>query len=566
MTDRKAVKWLLKTAGRYRLYIAFLLLLQVAVSGASVCYALAMKNMIDCAVSGDRSGFFSGLLLFASLIAALILLRVAIRHLEEAARSSLENSFKQRLFSCLLKKDFGQVSAVHSEEWMNRLTSDTVVCANGLTEILPGFMGMAVKLAGAMALIFLLQPTLACIMLPFGILFLFIAFFLRRAIKRFHKQVQEKDGEVRVYLQERISSMLVLRTFGAEKRAESGAEKVFGGHKKARMKKAVVSNLCNTGFSAAINAMYLLGIGYCGYGILNGTVSYGTLTAIIQLVGQLQAPLSGISGYVPRFYAMLASAERLMEAEDFKSSGAEEAKAPDKAKELYNNSVKAIAFENVSFDYGKNENMPVLSNISLSVNKGDYVAVTGISGCGKSTLLKLLMGVYQPTEGRAEILLENGEKLPAETMRRLFGYVPQGNYLMGGSIREVITFGNEEGGVGIGFEKAVELACAGFIYDLPEKENTVLGEKGAGLSEGQMQRIAIARALYADAPVLILDEATSALDGETEERLLINLKQLTDKTVFIVTHRPGALQICNRQLDFSEDGMKLITLREAENE
>ena len=564
MTDRKAVKWLLKTAGRYRLYIAFLLFLQIAVSGVAVCYALAMKNMIDCAVWQDGDGFFGGLLLFALLIVVLMLLRMAVRHLEEATRSSLENKFKERLFSCLLKKDFGQVSAVHSEEWMNRLTSDTLVCANGLTEILPGFMGMAVRLAGAMVLIFLLQPTLACIMLPFGILFLFIAFFLRRSIKRFHKQVQEKDGEVRVYLQERISSMLVLRTFGAEETAESGAEKVFGGHKNARMKKAVVSNLCNTGFSAAINAMYLLGIGYCGYGILKGTVSYGTLTAIIQLIGQLQAPLSGISGYVPRFYAMLASAERLMEAEDYKDSGIDKAKSASEARELYG-SINEIAFDNVSFDYGKNKNAPVLKGVSLSVNKGDYVTVTGVSGCGKSTLLKLLMGVYEPAVGTVEIILNSGERLSTGIMRRLFGYVPQGNYLMGGSIREVITFGKEENGENIGFDEAVELACAEFIYELPEKENTVLGEKGTGLSEGQMQRIAIARALYANAPVLILDEATSALDNETEERLLINLKKLTDKTVFIVTHRPGALKICNRKLDFSDDGMSDIVLQEAEN-
>ncbi|MBE6861765.1 MAG: ABC transporter ATP-binding protein [Ruminococcus sp.] len=552
MTNKKSASWLLKTVGKHKGNIVLLLLLHTFVNGGAVCYALVMKKMVDCAVGKDKNGFFTGLLIFGMLMLILMLTRMAIRQIEEATRSGTENSLKKRLFRTLLNKDFGQVSAVHSEEWMNRITSDSAVCANGMTEILPGFTGMFVRFSGALVMMFLLQPQLAYILIPGGIVFVLITLMLRKYLKAHHKKVQEKDGAVRVYLQERISSMLILRTFGAEKEALCGAEKEFAEHKSARMRKAFISNLCNTGFSFAINGMYLLGIGYCGYGILNDTVSYGTLTAIIQLIGQLQAPLSGISGFVPRYYAMIASAERLMEAESYTDIQSDKVRSAEETKELYNTKIKGLAFDKVSFCYKKENNAePVLDNVSFSVSKGDFIAVTGLSGCGKSTLLKLLMGVYAPLSGSVDVRLTNNEHIPINVMRRLFAYVPQGNYLMGGTIRDVITFGKNEV-QSDSLEKAVKLACAEFINKLPKKLDTVLGEKGSGLSEGQMQRISIARALYTDAPVLILDEATSALDIDTEKQLLNNLKQLTDKTVFIVTHRPEALKICNKQFELSD--------------
>lgn len=562
MTDKKAVSWLLEITGKKKIYIIFLLLLQVVVNGGAVFYAMAMKQMVDAAMEQNKEGFFAGLLTFGLLMLSLILLRGVLRQIEEFVRSSMENQFKERLFGQLLIRDYEQVSAVHSEEWMNRMTSDTVICANGMTDLLPGFAGMAVRMVVALVMIFLLQPKLAYILIPGGIIFVGITFVLRKWLKIYHKKVQEKDGKVRVFLQERISSMLILRTFGVEKKALEGASEEFHTYKEIRMRKALISNFCSMGFAFAINGMYFIGIGYCGYGILNGLVSYGTLTAMIQLIGQLQTPLAGISGFVPRFYAMIASAERLMEIEDYKKVKIEGLKTAEETKKLYDESIKEIVFDKVSFDYIKEqETCNVLQEVSLSVKKGDYVAVTGGSGCGKSTLLKLIMGIYEPQSGTIEMIQKDGEIVPITMLRRLFAYVPQGHYLMNQTIREVITLSGKAESEIMSHEaddaavrKAITLACADFVWELPEGLDTLLGEKGAGLSEGQMQRIAIARALYANAPILILDEATSALDGETEKALLHNLKQLTDKTVLIVTHRPEALHICNRRFEFTEDG------------
>ena len=601
MKEKSTLTWLKKVTKKYRSFVVLLTVFEIIVSGLGICYALVLKQMVDRAAVKDSHGFVIGMIGFGMLVLGQLIIRIITRQILEYTRSSMENTLKQILFHSILIKDYGSVSLKHSEEWMNRLTSDTVVCADDMTDILPGFFGMMIRLVGSLVLILYLQPGLAVIMIPGGILFVIITVVLRRPLKRFHKDVQEKDGKVRMYLQERISSMLVVRVFGVENIAVEQAADTMEVHKGSRMRKAWISNICNSGFSLAINGMYLLGIGFCGYGIIHGNVTFGTLTAMIQLIGQLQLPLASLGGYVPRYYTMIASAERLMEVEQYEDADGSILYSADEVQKLYEEQIREITFRRVSFCYPgevdtgsptvregdvvaansadtdiAEHKRDVLQDFSFSIEKGDYVAVTGTSGCGKSTMLKLLMGIYRPQTGTITVILNDGTSIAIENMKRLFAYVPQGNFLMGGSIRNVITFGKqrEDGDTDCSktdcadrnradrndmdldekLKRAVHLACADFVYDLPMQFDTILGEKGAGLSEGQMQRIAIARALYADRPVLILDESTSALDQQTERKLLDNLKQLTDKTVLFVSHRLQALEICSKQLHF-EEGM-----------
>ncbi|MBR3734725.1 MAG: ABC transporter ATP-binding protein, partial [Lachnospiraceae bacterium] len=312
------------------------------------------------------------------------------------------------------------------------------------------------------------------------------------------------------------------------------------------------------------------------YGILTGTISFGTLTAITQLITQIQTPFANITGYLPRYYAMIASAERLMAAEEFKVDDADVLNA-DKINEFYSE-LDEFGFKDVCFSYPELQNTvctdepdsdglnteseeqmtAVLNHLSFTIHKGEYVAFTGQSGCGKSTALKLLMCVYQPDSGSRYYrdAQENEGELTTE-YRRLFSYVPQGNMLMNGSIREVVSFAKvSEASDDDRLWQVLRIACAdGFVSELEQGLDTGLGERGTGLSEGQMQRLSIARALYADTPLLLLDEATSALDTDTEKKLLNNLRRLTDKTVIIVTHRKAALSICDRVLEFTEDGI-----------
>ena len=559
----EALGWIYKTQGSKKLYILALTLVQ-AVNGASgVLYALFLRGIVDSAVAGSKDGFIRNAVYIVLLILLQLTLNAVIRYLSELARASFENLFKERLMHNILRKDYGRVSAVHSGEWLNRLTNDTVVVANSMTDIIPGFAGMAVKLISALIMITVLDTRFALIMVPLGVILGCLTFAFRKNMKKLHKQVQEKDGILRIFLQERINSLTVIRSFSAEEHTEDEERSKILDHRKARLKRTSFSNLCSFAFGAAMNGMYIFGVIYCGYGILTGAITYGTLTAITQLITQIQAPFANITGYLPRWYQMLASAERLMEIEKFEDDLEGETATSGEVSAFYRDSLIGFGLEDVSYKYYpatdkvelmSKENMPyAVSNLSIDIKKGEYVAFTGHSGCGKSTALMLLMGVYTPDEGKRYLSDITGEQMTFNSYwRRLFAYVPQGNKLMSGSIRDIVSFadGSSEGAQDR-IDKALKIACASeFIDELEDGIDTVLGERGKGLSEGQMQRLAIARAIYSDAPVLLLDEATSALDENTEAQLLKNLRELTDKTVVIITHRPAALEICDRKVEF----------------
>ena len=546
------LRWLSGVMGKHKINVLLLSLIQALLGGSGVIYALLLRDGIDSAAEKDRSGFILALVSVIVLVAVQITLRAVVRWLEEHSRSAMENILKSRLFETLLKKDYASVTDIHSGEWMNRLTSDTKVAADGMVDILPGVVGMAVKMAGAFVMLMIIEKRFLFIILPGGAALLLLTYLFRKVLKRLHKSIQENDGQLRIFLQEHLGSLVIVRSFSAEERtAEQGKQKMSA-HKAARMKRNHFSNVCNIGFSAAMNGMYLVGFAYCGFGIISGTVSYGTLTAILQLISQIQSPFANITGYLPKFYAMTASADRLREAEDFADDCSDEVYDISEIKAFYDNEFSAVKVENICFKYKCDDRENVLENFSFVINKGENTAFTGHSGCGKSTVLKLLMCLYHCDGGR--ILIQKTDGTETELTgrwHRLFSYVPQGNHLMNGTIRDIIAFSDKEADEDR-IRSALKISCAEeFISDLENGIDTMLGERGAGLSEGQMQRIAVARAIYSDAPVLLLDEATSALDEKTEKQMLDNLRKMTDKTVLIVTHRPKALEICDKTINFN---------------
>ena len=556
--DNNTLRWLGASAKGKKRYIGILVLISAILGAVNVLSALLLAGIIDCAVAGDWEGFRFYCVLEIIKVVVQILLAILLRYLEEYTKASLENSLKRRLFSRLLTGDYATVAAVHSGEWLTRLTSDTVVVANGMTSILPGIVGMIVRLGLSMTLMVAIAPVFGVGLILGGVVVVLFTWGLRRAMKRLHKKVQVADSNLRVFLTERLGSMMILRAFAQENSAIAQGESFMNAHKKARMKKNNITNLFHSGFSLMVNCVYVCGAIFCGYGILQGVMSYGSFTAILQLVSKVQGPIGNISGYFPQYSSMLASAERLMEAEAHEP----EAK-PVQVEDMdayYHDSFRAIGLRNAGFTYlavgdpesGKENRPTVLKGLDMQIEKGQYVAFCGPSGCGKSTVLKLLMSMYSLDEGQRYLIDGEGERELDAGWRGLFAYVPQGNQLMSGSIRDVVTFADAE--KRLQDEKihwALEIACASqFISELPDGLDTLLGERGAGLSEGQMQRIAIARAIFSDRPILLLDEATSALDEATEAKVLDNLRSMTDKTVIIVTHRPKALDITDKIITF----------------
>ena len=557
--QKNTVHWLLSVAGGKASYVVWLMVIEGVLGGSSVLYAILFRDIIDFAVAGSEDGFARAVLRFCGLIVVQLALRALLRFLTEWTHSTMENRFKSRLFSNLMRRDYGMITAVHSGEWMNRLTSDTVVVANGITHIVPGLAELVVKLVGALIVITALEPLFTLILVPGGLLMVALTYAFRKVLKRLHKQVQEKDGALRIVLQERLESLLIVRSFGAETQTEATANMAMAEHQRARMRRNHFSNFCNVGFGTAMRGLYAFGVVYCGWRLLQGTMSYGTLMAVTQLISQIQSPFANITGYLPQYYSMLASAERLMEAESYPLDVNESVDAAE-TRRFYREELVSLGLRDAAFTYrppvrdGEPPEMPqVFEHVDLTVGKGEYIAFTGPSGCGKSTVLKLLLSLYPLDSGERYLRTAGGERPLTGAWRTLFAYVPQGNHLLSGSIREIIAFGDETRMQDdTRLWRALEIACAdGFVHSLSTGIDTVLGERGAGLSEGQMQRIAIARAICSDCPVLLLDECTSALDDATEAQVLRNLRAMTDKTVLIVTHRSAALSVCEKQVAFS---------------
>lgn len=558
--NSNTLRWLWKVSGRYKTSVAGLLVIQIIFGLCGVASAILFMSLIDSATAKQLDVFIQAGLCIAGLFLFENLLRIFNRHLHEWTSASLENLFKERLFSVLLKKDHATVTATHSGEWISRLTSDVSVVTGGIIDILPGLGGMLARLGSALAALIVLEPAFLAILIPAGLFILLMTALLRKVLKRLHKKVQEAYGAVLSFLQERLESLMIIRIFSMEQKTCKDAAEKMKQHKAARMQRTVFSNLCNFGFGIVADGGYLLGAVYCGYGILKGTLSYGTFTAVLQLVGQVQSPFAMLTGIIPRYFAMTASAERLMEAEAYPDDNDGSPVEAKEVRRFYAEEFQALGVRDAVFSYrrrGKDgvtaEQLQVIDHLNFEVKKGEYVAFTGQSGSGKSTLFKLLMSLYPLDEGERYIRSENAEYPLTAAWRGLFAYVPQGNQLISGSIREIVAFGDQDAmQQDERIERALQIACADeFVSALELGMDTRLGERGAGLSEGQMQRIAIARAIFSDRPVLILDESTSALDEKTEQKLLDNLRRMTSKTVLLITHRPAALEICDRVIDLS---------------
>lgn len=540
-----AMSWIFGVSGKLKLGVLLLVLLNSAISISAVAFALVLREAIDGAVSGNKMVFLKFVIILGLIMVGQIAARGVIRFLDEYVRSGMENVIKTRLYETILSRKYSAIIAYHTGELLNRITNDAVVVADGFVQIIPGIIAMLVKLAGAAAVLFVLDYRFSVIFFAGGGLVLIFTTLFRRVMKKLHKDVQAADGVLRSYLSENLGSLMVLKTFGAERKSIDTSKQYMDKHRFMRMKRNKFSNICNVGFGLVMNGGYIFGLCWCSFGILHGSITYGTLSAVLQLVDQLWAPLANMTGYLPKFYGMLSSAERCMELETLEEEHVESQFSRDYCRELYKD-MTAIECKNITFRY---EDDIILENADISIGKGELITIMGNSGAGKSTLLKLLLAIYEPEKGTLEIKTEKESYALTERYRKMFAYVPQGNFLMSGNVTSAIaSLDDTSADVDMDKVKAVaHIACADtFVEKLEHGYDTLIGERGMGISEGQAQRLAIARALYTDAPVLLLDEATSALDEQIEKKVLKNIRELTDKTVIIVSHRKAVLEVCDR--------------------
>lgn len=547
--NKTALRWIIKKSKPQLLSILFLVVLYVALALVGVYSAICSKYVVNAATGHDpqyvnnrmEGVFFYGII-FASIIVIEIIVSVLQRIFVFRISAKLEISYKTDLFQQIIQKEFADVTQFHSGELLNRLTSDISTITNAIVSIIPSLTFMIVKLVGVFVVLIQISVPFTMVFVVGGALALFVASLYRTKMKSFHKKSLETDGKVRSFLQEIMASLLVVKSFDAEDKVVENAKDLQYDNYFIKRKRNNLSVISSSAFSFVFMLGYTFGLIWGAYNIVEGNITYGVLTEIISLITQIQGPISGLTGLFPTYFAAIASAERIMEIENMP----DEKKINDEinVQEVYNN-LDSIEFDNISFSYNRDT---ILCDTSLSIKKGDFVAITGITGIGKSTLMKLLMSVFRLDSGEIYLSLKENKKIYVDkNIRKIFAYVPQGNFLLSGTIRENLQFvapnaTDEE------IYNSLYIACADFMGSLPEGLDTKLGERGVGLSEGQIQRLAIARAILTGAPILLLDECTSALDEATEKRLLKNLKELKNKTCLIITHKNAALSICNKEV------------------
>ena len=526
---------------------AILLLMTAEVGYALFCvyFALGSRGVIDGAVAADKALFFSACFKQAGIIAGILVCLTLVRHLRERLRADLERDWKRRLLHGLLHGEYEKVSRYHSAELLNRLNNDVSKVNDGVLAIFPSAASMITRLTAAVIVLGTLDLRFTLLIALLGGIVFASTALMRRKLKDLNKLVSEHDGKVSGLLQETMEKLLMVQAMDVSEEVEYRAEKLMLQRYRVQRRRKNISLLTNTGISFMSYGSGFLALVWCAFRMLQGQMSFGSLTAVTQLVSQLQAPFVNLSGVLPQYLAMTAAAERLMELEEIQG---EPAPAREKPETLYEK-MSAICAENLTFSYDRDR---VLQDASFMLPKGAFAVITGPSGMGKSTLLKLLLGIFRPEQGSVYLVCED-EKLPLDrSTRRLFAYVPQSNLLLSGSIRENLTIvkpqATEEE-----IQKAVYVsAMDDYLPSLPQGLETILGESGTGLSEGQAQRLAIARAVLGGAPVLLLDECTSALDEETEQKVLQRLRALENQTCIAVTHRPAAVALCDWRLEVSE--------------
>lgn len=544
----KTLKWVIKTSKRYIPGVILQTIVSVLTAASSIYLALVSRDVIDIATKNKSGNFKTTAIILFALVIFQILGSVAHNYLSNFLRTKTKMNFRNRLFKVISRRKYSTISRYHSGDFVNRLSSDVETVDAAFESIVPSVASMLTKIIGGIWAIIVLEPKIAIIILVFG---LFVPAFGRVISKRFkkiYKSCQESEGNIRSFMQECFENLVVLKVFSGEKSFTKKLDSYMCDNYKLVMKRTTLHVVSHTFLQAFFTLGYYVVLLWGASSISDGILTYGTLTAFLQLFNQLRAPLQGVSGIMPQYYSMLASAERLMEIEngDYDLSQDEEKIAELKA------DFSSIEFSGVDFAYG-DEN--ILKNCTFNAKKGKITAITGESGSGKSTVLKLLLGLYEPQGGKITI---NGT-VPLDTsIRGIFTYVPQGNLILSGTIRENITLCDES----ISEDRINEVCKVACIYDiineLPDKLDTVLTERGGGLSEGQLQRISIARALLTDAPVILFDEATSALDEQTETELLENIKSMSDKTILFVTHRNTSLKVCDKIIHVENKNFETI--------
>ncbi|MPQ42612.1 ABC transporter ATP-binding protein [Clostridium tarantellae] len=559
------IKWVLSQGKPILFWIILLIILKSFFSTLGVASALVSKYLIDAATLGESSLVFKWISIMAIIIIINLSSGVILSMISAYSSTKLTNIMQKNIFTHITYSEWLESSKYHSVNLISRMSSDVATINGILIGTLPKIFSLCTTLLSSFIALFYLQPKLAILAIVIFPLFILISLVLSKLIKKLYIEMQELQIKYKTFIQESIQNMLIVKTFCHEENNINKIEDLQNHRMNLTLKSTLYGSFASLFLKIGSAFGYFTVFFWGAMNLSKGIGTFGTLTALLQLFNNIQKPLKSLVSCFPNLITSLAAAERLMEIE---ALALEEKKILLEKKQCESLPIPRIELNNINFSYKSNKT--ILKNINLNIKPGEIVALVGPSGEGKTTLIKIILKLIKAKEGSLSFTINNKPLDEKFNLRSIISYVPQGNTLFSGTIEENLNYGDINN-KNYDIINSLKMACAlDFVNSFPKGLKTPITEKGGGISEGQAQRLCLARAFIRKRPILILDEATSALDEITELKILNEIKNLTHKpTCIIITHRPSTLKICNRILELKQGVLNDITkkkLKEIHNE
>lgn len=544
--NKDHLKWIVKQGKGFHKYVAGFLVINLISMLISLASSIAGKYVVDAATGFHTDRFWNYILIMLGTTLLTIVLSFFTTLFTSYVGEKFAFGIRAKMFDKVQRSRWFEISKFHSGDMLSRLTGDIGTLANAIITVVPSITVAFVEFVIVLIILLYNDPTMAIIGLVVGPLGLIIGTVFRRKYVRYQKKLRESESEYYSFFQETLANIPITKTFQTEDDNNRYFEDLRNKRLALVMKSSRINAVMYVCMRIVYNIGYVVAFSWCAYRLSRPEdgYTYGTMTLFLSLVSILQGTIRGMGSIIPQTFSALIAAKRIraiadIENEDYTSSD----NIPKKV---------GVSIKNVSFTYDSEQ---ILKDISLEVAPGERVGIVGTSGAGKTTFIRLLLSLTAPDTGSAEYILDGKDtETISPSSRRLISYVPQGNTLISGTIRTNLLTADKNA-TEDQMWTALELSdAAEFVRRSPEGLDTVIGEKAGGVSEGQAQRISIARALLRDRPVLILDEATSALDEDTEKNIFERLTKISHKTCFIITHRRSMLQYCDKVFEIADNG------------
>ena len=533
-------KWLYSYAAKYKWLIVIYIVIGLFATGLALAASLVTKNLINEVLGGKISAAAVALYVFLGLSG--IAVSALNRRLSAKISLRVNNEIRADVFGKFISTTWEEVSAFHSGDLLNRINGDVSTVADSVIGWIPSVTIKSAQFIGAIAIICYYDAAMALLSLISIPAAALISSLLLRKMRSYGTKIREAGSELMSFFEESLQNIQTVKAFGLSQSLDSRLAQLQKIYYDTSLEYNALSVKVTSGMSVLGLLVSYLCMGWCIFRLFTGAIDIGTMVLFIQLSSYLSSSISSLISSVPTVISATVSAGRIISVLNLPREEEDESLA---AREIADfGEAPEIEFRDVSFGY-KNGGK-VFSEVNLTVAPGEFAAFVGPSGGGKTTLLRLLLGLVKPQSGKATLSAKGKAAEISSATRRIFTYVPQEKAMFSGTVAEMLRLFSPEA-TDEEINAALKAACAyDFVAALPEGINTPLGERGAGFSEGQNQRLAIARAVLRKAPVLLLDEATSALDLETERRVLENITALCrGKTLIVMTHRESVLPLCD---------------------